>query len=79
MSMYHGFNASAVAGSSTTSSMRRWMRIIASMLAFSWRRIFSSRDMAARRAFCASLMRGPAMARSRRRACQPGASFAAHS
>ena len=48
MIMYHGFSDSAVAGSSTVSSMRRWMRIMASMLAFSWRRIFSSRVMPSR-------------------------------
>ena len=48
MIMYQGFSDSAVAGSSTVSSMRRWILIMASMLAFSWRRIFSSRVMPSR-------------------------------
>ena len=79
ISMYHGFNDSAVSGSSITSSIRLWIRIMASMLAFSWRRIFSSRDNAALRAFTASEICGPSIARVRRSDCQPGSNVAAHS
>ena len=80
MIMYQGFSDSAVAGSSTVSSMRRWIRIMASMLAFSWRRIFSSRVMPSRSdVFLAAVARSLAMIFARRFVCQSGGRCAAHS
>ena len=80
MNMYQGFSASAVAGSSTISSMRWWMRIMWSMFSFSWRRIFSSRESGGELglAFAASISR-PRMCFIRRACCQPGFSRAAQS
>jgi hypothetical protein len=79
MNMYQGFSASAVSGSSTVSSIRRWIRIMCSMLAFSCRRIFSSRDMLARSSIWMAVRGGSVRAFARRLPCQPGFSLAAHS
>jgi hypothetical protein len=79
MNMYQGLSDSAVCSSSTISSMRRWIRIMYSMFASSWRRIFSSRDMLARWSIWSAVSGGSVSAFARRLACQPGFSVAAHS